>query len=85
MLFNKTTTSTASVLMFSLSSEETRRLLVTKFSAVHHVVPAGLPELGKPLLSVEIDPDYPQLIEEVRTIVAEVDPGALELHQPDLV
>lgn len=71
---------TSKKLHFVMSTEDDLSSVVRELSGVHHVVPSATPDTGL-LLSVEIDDDYPDLIAEVRRIVAAHDPAPKELHE----
>jgi hypothetical protein len=73
---------TSQTLFFDLSSERAMRDLVVTLTAVFHVVPSTVPDEERFVLSAEVDGAHPELVAEVRAIVAERDPAASELLDP---
>lgn len=73
---------TSQTLYFTLSSERAMRDLVLTLTAVFHVVPSTVPDAERFVLSAEVDGAHPELVDEVRAIVAERDPAASELLDP---
>jgi hypothetical protein len=65
---------------FAMSTPDAVRDAIVRLSGVFHVVPSAAPE-AELLLSVEVDDDYPELVDEVRGIVAEIDAASAELRE----
>lgn len=73
---------TSQTLFFRVSSDRVMRELVLKLTGVFHVVPSAVPDADDAdtsVLSVEVDGEHPELVDEVRALVAEADPQAAEL------
>jgi hypothetical protein len=72
--------STTSIkLRFTMTDAEALTRAIIELTRVFHVVPSTVSDADEPVLSVEIDHDYPELADEVREIVASCGPGAREL------
>ncbi|MEJ7634220.1 hypothetical protein [Aeromicrobium sp.] len=72
---------TSKNLHFVLSSTEDLKQAITELSGVFHVIPSASLDAELPLLSVEVDDDFPHLVDEVRRIVEANDPASTEVEQ----
>lgn len=70
---------TSQTLFFRISSERAMRDLVVTLTGVFHIVPSAVSDADGFVLSAEVDGAHPELVEEVRAIVAVGDPAAAEL------
>ncbi len=70
---------TSTTLVFRTSEDAASDELVRLLTGVFHAVPSATGPDGD-LLTVEVDGDYPELVDEVRQLVLEGDPGATEVH-----
>lgn len=71
---------TSQTLFFRVTSERVVRELVLQLTGVFHAVPSAVPDADGHMLSVEVDGDHLDLVDEVRALVAEHDPEAAELR-----
>ena len=67
-------------LRYAVSDDDALRALIVELTRMFHVVPSAVADSEAPVLAVEVDADYPDLVEEVRRVVVETDPAAQEMH-----